>query len=70
MNLEEVLQKDLDQDTFEKVVTSIKGLKRLSSLNSDLILLAKIENMQFPATEEITINDLIKRKIEEFDRGT
>ena len=66
LNLEEVLQQDLNEETFKKVLTSIHALKRLSTLNQSLILLTKIENMQFIADRTINFNELIVRKTEEF----
>ncbi|MDD5185640.1 MAG: HAMP domain-containing sensor histidine kinase [Paludibacter sp.] len=66
LNLEEVLQQDLNEETFKKVLTSIHALKRLSTLNQSLILLTKIENKQFIADRTINFNELIVRKTEEF----
>ncbi|MBN2348311.1 MAG: HAMP domain-containing histidine kinase [Bacteroidales bacterium] len=65
LNLEEVLQQDLNQETFKKVLTSINALKRLSILNQSLILLAKIENKQFKADKNISFKDLVDIKIQE-----
>ena len=66
LNLEEILQQELNEETFKKVLASINALKRLSTLNLSLILLTKIENRQFIADKIIHINDLVKRKLEEF----
>lgn len=66
LNLDEILQQDLTKETFEKVVTSINALKRLSTLNQSLILLTKIENRQFVADKVISISDLVKSKLTEF----
>lgn len=66
LNLEEVLQQDLNEETFKKVLTSINALKRLSTLNQSLILLTKIENKQFIVDKTILFNDVVIRKIEEF----
>ena len=67
INLDEVLQQDLNEVAFENTVTAIQALKRLSSLNQSLITLAKIENRQYQAENEILMNDLIKRKLHEFE---
>lgn len=67
LNMDEVLQQDLNEETFAKTVTAIRALKRLSSLNQSLILLAKIENRQFKAEREISLTGLIKSKLREFD---
>lgn len=65
MNLEEILQHDLKEDVFKKVVTVINSLKRLTTLNQSLILLAKIENMQFKKGSEVSLNEIILRKKED-----
>ena len=66
LNLEEILQQELTEDSFRKVVTAINAVKRLSALNQNLLLLTKIENDQFDATDVIQFNDLIQHKIDEF----
>jgi len=65
MNLEEILQHDIKEDVFKKVVTVINSLKRLITLNQSLILLAKIENMQFEKDSEVSLNEIILRKKED-----
>lgn len=65
MNLEEILQHDISEDVFKKVVTVINSLKRLTALNQSLILLAKIENMQFEKGSEVSLNEIILRKRED-----
>ncbi len=67
LNLEEILQQELTEESFRKVVTAINGIKRLSVLNQNMLLLTKIENKQFAATEIIILNELIERKIDEFE---
>ena len=66
MNLEEILQHDIKEDVFNKVVLVINSLKRLTILNQSLILLTKIENKQFEASSEVSLNDIIFSKKEEF----
>ncbi|MDQ1769327.1 hypothetical protein GQR60_00660 [Labilibaculum sp. A4] len=66
LNLDEILQQEFDEKTFNKVYSTINSLKRLSSLNSSLILLAKIENRQFVADQEISFHRMSKKKVEEF----
>ncbi|MBB3187576.1 sensor histidine kinase [Microbacter margulisiae] len=66
-NLEELLQQPLNEEDFKKVVTSINALKKLSHLNQSLLLLAKIENNQFAATEDIDLLEIIERKLKEFE---
>ncbi|MGB8490875.1 MAG: HAMP domain-containing sensor histidine kinase [Bacteroidales bacterium] len=65
LNLEEILQHDIKEDVFKKVVTVINSLKRLTTLNQSLILLAKIENMQFEKGSEVSMNEIILRKKED-----
>jgi len=66
LNLEQILQQDLKEETFQRVVKSINALKRLSALNQSLILLAKIENKQFITDKEISFKELVSRKEKEF----
>ena len=66
LKLEEILQQELTEESFRKVVTAINAVKRLSALNQNLLLLTKIENDQFDATDVIQFNDLIQHKIDEF----
>jgi signal transduction histidine kinase len=67
LNLEEILQQELNEESFRKVVTAIQALKRLSLLNQNLLLLTKIENDQFTSGEFIVINEIILRKVQEFE---
>jgi len=67
LNLEEILQHDIPEDIFKKVVASIKAAKRLSSLNQSLVLLTKIENRQFKAERSLSINKLMMQKLQEFE---
>ena len=66
LNLEEILQQDLNEESFEKVHASINALKRLSALNQSHILLTKIENQQFIAKNAISLNEIIVRKMQEY----
>ncbi len=67
LNLEEILQQEQNEESFRKVVTAINAIKRLSVLNTNLLLLTKIENNQFVARDFISFNELIKSKIHEFE---
>lgn len=66
VNLEEILQQDLQEETFKQIVTSINALKRLSTLNKSLLLLTKIDNQQYKASKLLNINNIIKEKIKDF----
>ncbi len=67
LNLDEILQLRLSEESFRKVVTAINAVKRLSVLNQNLLLLTKIDNNQFAASDFISFNELIKSKILEFE---
>jgi signal transduction histidine kinase len=67
LNLEELLQVNLSEEAFQKVVSSINALKRLSSLNEGLILLTKIENRQFRADSPVSLRTVIEKKLQEFE---
>ncbi|MBD3270562.1 hypothetical protein GF376_03475 [Candidatus Peregrinibacteria bacterium] len=66
VNLEEMLQHNIPEQTFQLIVNTQQTLKRLSDLNKNLLLLTKIENRQFSSDEEIDISSYIESKIEEF----
>ncbi len=67
INLEEILQQELNEESFKKVIAALNTLKRLSALNQNLLLLTKIENNQFEAGEFIVFNELFEHKIHEFE---
>jgi signal transduction histidine kinase len=66
VNLEEMLQHNIPEQTFQLIINTQQTLKRLSDLNKHLLLLTKIENRQFSSDEEIDISSYIESKIEEF----
>jgi len=66
VNLEEILQHDLNENLFQTIVNVIHSLKRLSAINQSLILLTKIENRQFESSGEVSVNELVLQKKEEF----
>ncbi len=51
----------------DKVKSIYQAVKRLSKINSGLLLLTKIENRQFSELEEINLDRLIKTQIESFN---
>jgi len=65
MNLEEVLQQNLPEKELTKIYQSYEAAQRLSTLNSHLLLLTKIENGQFEA-ENISLNKVIRRRLNAF----
>ncbi len=65
MNLEEILQQNLPEKELTKIYQAYEAARRLSSLNSHLLLLTKIENGQFEA-ENTVLNDVIPLRLEAF----
>jgi signal transduction histidine kinase len=65
VNLEEILQDNIPEQTFQLIVNTQQSLKRLSDLNNNLLLLTKIENRQFLAKEELDFNKIVKNKVDE-----
>jgi len=66
LNLEEILQQDIDEETFKKAAAAISALKKLSVLNQSLVLLTRIDNRQFTDDRPVSFKEIAKRKIEEF----
>ncbi len=66
LNLEELLQQDLSEESFHLVASAIRSVKQLSSLNRNLILLTKIENNQFSGQHSIVLNAIIRKTMEEY----
>ncbi len=65
VNLEEIIQHNITEQTFQLIVKTQQSLKRLSNLNKNLLLLAKIENRQFLAKEPLDFNGIVNIKVEE-----
>ena len=65
--LQELLQSAaLSAEQAGQIQTAYASAQRLSKLNQTLLLLAKIENKQFPATEKISLTSAIQRQLELF----
>ncbi|MFC2151127.1 sensor histidine kinase [Bacteroidota bacterium] len=62
--MELLLQSNLEQNQYKAVVDAYEASNRLSRLNKTLILLAKIENRQFPKSENVQINLIIKNQLD------
>ena len=58
---------NLTDDQIASVVQSATALSRLGKLNQSLMLLAKIENNQYEAKEDINLTDTIKKYLLLFD---
>jgi signal transduction histidine kinase len=65
MNLEEILQQNLAKKELTKIYQAYEAARRLSTLNSHLLLLTKIENGQFEAGNT-TLNDVISLRLKAF----
>ncbi len=63
-------QNSITEAQFEELTSIQKEIKRLSQLNSNLILLAKIDNKQFPKKEQINLKVLLEEKVEHFSSLT
>lgn len=63
--LELLLQSsDLGEHNYKTVVDAYEASNRLSRLNKTLILLAKIENRQFPESLDVSLKDIIHNQLE------
>ncbi|MDR3706146.1 MAG: HAMP domain-containing sensor histidine kinase [Paludibacteraceae bacterium] len=66
--LESVLQdKNLTTKQYKQVQIAYESALHLSKLNEALLLLAKIENGQFPETKDINLCELIQERLEFID---
>jgi len=57
---------DLNTEHAKKLKSIYSSVRRLTRLNKDLILLAKIENNQFSSNEESNLKTVIIEKLDEF----
>lgn len=63
--LEMILDRpDLKEDVAEEMVKLHRSLQHLIRLNKTLLLLSRIENDQFPPTEEVNMNSLLSDSLE------
>ncbi len=65
--IENIINSDnLNNLQFEHLNSIQKDIQRLTQLNKGLTLLTKIENRQFLNAEELSFNDIVKQRIENF----
>jgi signal transduction histidine kinase len=65
---ENLMQSDnLKQNQLKEIRSIYLAVQRLSKLNKTLLLLSKIENLQFKEKETILINDVINKHLEIFE---
>ncbi|MGH2665131.1 sensor histidine kinase [Flavobacterium sp.] len=62
-----IQNKSLDDQAIDKVVSSLKTLDVLKKIINNLLLISKVENNQYHVDETISINELVKELIEEFE---
>ena len=68
MKMELLLQsKTLDEKDLKAVVETYEASNRLSKLNKTLLLLAKIENRQFPESKPVIPQAVIENQMESFE---
>ena len=66
--LELLLQdENLKEMQSDLIVQATEGLNRLNKLNQSLLLLAKIDNNQYPTQEVISLKEIIKKYLKLFD---
>ncbi len=66
--MEILLQSDnLNEKQLKAVVDAYEASNRLSKLNKTLLLLAKIENRQFPDSKNVKPEELIKNQLENLE---
>ncbi|MFH1001000.1 MAG: HAMP domain-containing sensor histidine kinase [Bacteroidota bacterium] len=66
--LEQLLQcKDLPERQMIFITEAYEASNRLAQLNKTLILLARIENRQYPEIDNVNITQLIQRHIENYE---
>ncbi|MFV0593398.1 MAG: sensor histidine kinase [Draconibacterium sp.] len=66
--LELLLQSDkLPEKELKTITDALEASSKLSRLNKTLLLLAKIENRQFPETKEVDLLELINNQLENFE---
>jgi len=58
--------KDLTDEHIQKIGNVIQTLQRLADLNKSLLLISKIENKQFLLEEQVNLDNIFTRIIEDF----
>lgn len=56
----------INDKQFEQVSSIQKDIQRLKQLNKKITILTKIDNNQFPNTEEVSISDLVNEKVTDY----
>lgn len=58
---------ELSEEAVKEVFQTIETLERLTRLNKSLLLLSKIENKQFLSEEKVSLNELIRSVLTDFE---
>ena len=56
----------LSKDQLNLISSALDNLTRLKRLNQSLLLLSRIDNRQFPETDQVNINQLTRRLLDDF----
>lgn len=66
--LELLLQGDnLNEEQIQHILSTLDSVNRLSKMNKGLILLTRIDNEQFPESENVYIGEVIRKQLRELD---
>lgn len=57
----------LTEPQLEELSKTLRTLEQITRLNKTLLLLSKIENRQFPGTNEIELSSIIKKNIQDYE---
>ena len=58
--------RQLSENEARLLTSALDNLQKLTRLNRSLLLLSKIENNQFVESKEVSINELVKKVVEDF----
>jgi len=61
-----IQEKELSENQSQLASEAYKSIKRLTTLNRSLLLLAKIDNHQYDNRQPLRLNEKVKEKIEQF----
>jgi len=62
-----VLQEELSEDSENKIFASLKTLNRLKSIINSLLLISKVENLQFNKTDQVNIANIVDEVYKELE---
>jgi len=62
-----IQSEDLDEHQFQLISSVFEATSRMAKLNQGLLLISKIDNNQFPQTEQVNLIPLIEKTLSHFD---